>query len=143
MLRCITSATYVHKCDILEKFSDWDFDSNTSVDRWEVTHRDVPCNASAFVNGGIRGNGSMEKWDEGNYISDDYVRLKTKRSLTKSQRVTNIRAMNGELVWAEEEFAGEPTLFDVEGSAPIADPLSGRALEFISTLARSEIQRHV
>lgn len=140
MFRCITTATYAHKCDILEKFSDWDFDSNTSLDRWELVHEDVPCNASSFVNGGIRGNGSMEKWDEGMYVSDDYIRLKTKRALIKSQRVTNIRAATGELVWAEEEFGGEPTLFDVEGSSPVTDPLSGKVLEFISTLARSEIQ---
>lgn len=140
MRRCITTAGYAHKCDVLEKFSDWDFDSHTSVDRWETVETDVPCNASAFVNGGIVGNGTTERWDEGMYTSDDYLRLKTKRALLKSQRVTNIRAMNGDVVWKEEEFAGEPTLFNVDGSAPIADPLSGVALEFISILSRAEIQ---
>lgn len=136
----MTMATYVHKCDILEKFSDWDFDSHTSNDRWEIVETDVPCNASSFVNGGIRGNGTMEQWDEGKYISEDFIRLKTKRAILKSQRITNIRALNGEVVWKEEEFGGEPTLFNVDGSAPVADPFSGVALEFITTLSRAEIQ---
>lgn len=140
MRRCITTAGYAHKCDVLEKISDWDFDSHTSVDRWELVRTDVPCNATSFVNGGIVGNGTREQWDEGMYTSDDYLRLKTKGALLKSQRVTNIRSQSGEVVWKEEEFADEPTLFNVDGSAPVTDPFSGGALEFVSILSRAEIQ---
>ena len=140
MFRCITTAGYAHKCDILEKRSEWDYDSGTSIDTWEVVHEGVPCHASSFVNGGIKGNGTMEKWDEGMYISDDYIRLKTKHSLSKSYRITNIRSVDGEVVWKEEEFNDEPTLFNVDGSAPVTDPFSGKPLEFVSILSRAEIQ---
>lgn len=140
MRRCITTGSYSHICDVYDKVSVWDFDTHTSIDSWELIHKDVPCNATSFVNGGIMGNGSMEKWDQGMYTSDDYVRLKTKRAVLKSQRITNIRSLGGEVVWQEEEFDGEPTLFDVDGCAPVTDPFSGTALEFVSTLARSEIQ---
>lgn len=140
MRRCITTATYTHRCDILEKISDWDFETQTSNDRWETVQTDVPCNAASFVNGGIKGNGTTEKWDEGLYISDDYLRLKTKGALQKSQRVTNIRSLDGEVVWKEEEFNNEPTLYNVDGSAPVTDPFSGKALEFVSILSRAEIQ---
>ena len=140
MFRCITTAGYTHKCDILEKYSEWDYDSGTSIDTWVVAQESVPCHVTSFVNGGIKGNGTIEKWDEGMHISEDYLRLKTKKSLTKSQRVTNIRAVDGEVVWKEEEFDDAPTLFNVDGSAPIADPFSGKALEFVSILSRAEIQ---
>lgn len=140
MRRCITTATYNHVCDVLEKISEWDFDTHTSTDRWEILHTDVPCSAMSFINGGIQGNGTMERWHEGMYRSSDYVRIKTKRALLKSQRVTNIRSLTGEVVWQEEEFSGEPTIFDVDGSSPVADPFSGSSLEFISTLSRAEIQ---
>lgn len=140
MLRCITTATYAHRCDVLEKISEWDFETQTSSDRWELVKTGVPCNASSFVNGGIQGNGTTEQWDEGKYVSDDYLRLKTKGALLKSQRVTNIRSVDGEVVWKEEEFDDAPTLYDVEGSAPVVDPFSGKPLEFVSILARSEIQ---
>lgn len=140
MRRCISSSTYAHQCDILEKISEWDFDSYTSVDRWEVVETNVPCSAMPFINGGIKGNGTIEKWDEGLHISDDYIKVKTKRALSKSYRVTNIRALDGEVVWKEEEFNGEPTLFNVDGSSPVTDPFSGKALEFVSILSRAEIQ---
>lgn len=140
MLRCLTTSTYSHKCDVLEKISEWDYDTHTSNERWEMSKTGVACSAAPFINGGVRGNGAMEKWDEGMYVSDDYVRIKTKVPLLKSQRVTNVRALDGEIVWKEEEFDDEATLFNVDGCAPVSDPLSGKVLEYISTLSRAEVQ---
>lgn len=140
MLRCISTSTYAHRCDVLEKFSEWDYDTYTSNDRWEVVTVGVPCSAMPFINGGIKGNGTTERWDEGMYISEDYIKIKTRHALIKSQRITNVRALNGEIIWKEEEFGGEPTVFNIDGSAPVTDPFTGQALEFISIASRAEIQ---
>lgn len=140
MLRCITSGSYNQRCDILEKISVWDPDSYTSSESWERVNLTVPCSTMPFINGGIKGSGMTEKWDEGMYVSDDYIKIKTKVPLLKSYRITNIKSIDGELIWREEEFDDEPTMFNVDGSAPVTDPFSGKIIEYVSILSRAEIQ---
>ena len=141
MHRCITTAGYTHVCDIYSKEVVYDEDSGSMETSWTKVEEDVLCMARPFVNGGIKGNGTMEKFDTESYLSTDYVRLKTKEPVTKSQRVTNIRsAHTGEVVWAEEELDVAPTIFNVDGCAPIPNAFTGAAEEFVSILSRAQTQ---
>ena len=141
MQRCIATASYTHVCDVYSKEVVYDEDSGSMETSWVKTKEDVPCLARPFVNGGIKGNGTMEKFDTESYLSTDYVRIKTKRALTKSQRVTNIRsAQTGTLVWAEEELDESATIFNVDGCAPVPNALTGDPEEFVSILSRAQTQ---
>lgn len=120
----------------------YDENSMEPIWSWEVIKKDVPCLAQSFVNGGIKGGGTIERFDTDEYKSTDYVRFKTKRPLSKSQRITNIRSrMTKEPVWIEEELDLSPTIFNVDGCAPTTNPFTGEAEEFVSTLSRAQTQR--
>ena len=141
MQRCIIIAAYTHVCDLYSKNMEYDDASGSMEWSWVKEEESVPCMARPFVDGGIKGNGTMEKFDTDSYLSTDFIRIKTKRALSKSYRVTNIRtAQTGTLVWAEEELDGSPTIFNVDGSAPVPNPLTGEPEEFVSTLSRAQSQ---
>lgn len=141
MQRCITTAGYTHICDVYSKQVEYDESSGSMEWTWSIVEENVPCMVRPFVDGGIKGNGTMEKFDTDAYISTDYVRIKTRKALTKSQRVTNIRsAQTGNVIWAEEELDEGPTIFNVDGSAPVPNPLTGDIQEFISVLSRAQSQ---
>lgn len=84
----------------------------------------------------------MERFNTDEYLSTDFIRLKTKGPLSKSYRVTNIRTARTEIpVWVEEELDWGPTIFNVDGSAPVPNLLTGEADEFVSILSRAQTQR--
>jgi len=119
----------------------YDESSGSMETSWVKLTENVPCLVRPFVNGGIKGNGTMEKFDTESYLSTDYVRLKTQLALTKSQRVTNIRsAQTGQVIWAEEELDEGPTIFNVDGCAPVPNALSGAIEEFVAILSRAQTQ---
>ena len=74
--------------------------------------------------------------------SVDYVKMTFPRfiKISKRDRITNIRNRKGQVVWAEEEHDGSPTVFNVMGVTPVLDPF-GNWIENFALLARSEDQR--
>lgn len=144
MQRCLVTASYTHLCDVYTKEAKYDDQSGGMEWTWTKLEEGVPCLGRPYVHGGIKGGGTMERFDTDSYLSTDFIRLKTKRSLSKSYRVTNIRAVGTEIpVWIEEELDWGPTIFNVDGSAPVPNPLTGEAEEFISVLSRAQNQRMV
>lgn len=141
MQRCITSASYAHVCDVYSKEMTYDEDSGSMDWSWIPSKQDVPCMARPFVDGGIKGGGTMEKFDTESYISSDYIKVKTGQPLVKSERVTNVRAAaTGNVIWMEEELDSAPTIFNVEGCSPVPNVLTGEVSEYISVLSRAQSQ---
>ena len=139
---CIAGASYTQLCDVITKVSNFNPVSYEIVDEWvpDENRTGVRCSAQSFTAGGIRGSGTLEVFDTDEYRSTDYVRIKTPVALTKSDQVTNIRSRNGNLIWIEEEFDGRPTIFNVDGCAPVASQLTGEAVEYVSILSRVSVQ---
>lgn len=142
MQRCIMTAVYTHLCDVYTKNMEYDDQSGSMEWSWTKLEEDVPCLGRPFVNGGIKGNGTMERFDTDDYLSTDFIRLKTKGPLSKSYRVTNIRSIETkDPVWVEEELDWGPTIFNVDGCAPIPNAFTGAPDEFVSILSRAQSQR--
>ena len=74
MQRCIATAGYTHTCDVYSKQMNYDDDSGSMEWSWTLEKESVPCMARPFVDGGIKGNGTMEKFDTESYLSTDYIR---------------------------------------------------------------------
>lgn len=100
--------------------------------------------AKGIIDGGIRVAATTQRYTPGGrYENIDYIMIKfpANVTLTKRDRVTDIRNSKGVLLWKEEEFTDAPTVFTVEGVVPITDPF-GMYVENSALLQRSEIQEH-
>lgn len=107
----------------------------------EATLNWFPCMARGIVDGGIRMVSNTERFSD---IYDDVniVRMTypADHILTPRDRVTNIRGVNGNIIWREYHLPGSPpTVFSVNGCIPILDPF-GYHIENFSLLERAEIQ---
>lgn len=122
----------------------WVADDLTTIDVDEtfssaVIH-DVHLIARGIMDGGIRVAGTTERFSE-IYENVDWVKavFPKNTSITKRDRVTNIRS-HGEVVWSNEEADGNvPTVFNVMGVTPVLDPFA-RVLELSVLLQRAEVQ---
>jgi hypothetical protein len=98
--------------------------------------------ARGFTDGGIRVAGTTERWSSrGDIETVDFITIKYPAfiTLTRRDRVTDIRNNRNVLLWKEEEFDDSPTIFEVNGVTPIIDPF-GTHVENSALLQRAEIQ---
>lgn len=139
MVSCFAAAQYIYKVDIQVMMTETNEETG-QVEAEELAFlKTVPGYVYPYLEGGIRGMGTGERFDE-KYANTDYLRIKTSLELDKSWRVTNIRKKRGGQVVYQEQITGLPTVYNVDGSAPLANPLTGNIDEWVSTLSRSEIQ---
>jgi hypothetical protein len=98
--------------------------------------------ARGFTDGGIRVAGTTERFSSrGTIDTVDFITIKFPKfiTLTRRDRVTDIRNSENILLWKEEEFDDSPTIFEVNGVTPIPDPW-GKHIENSALLQRAEIQ---
>jgi len=138
-----TATTFVGRQNpvTLEIERDWDTDTDKVLAGVQEVH--FPLIARGIVDGGIRVVGTTERINpDGVFTSEDYVRIQYPASIeiSKRDRVYNIRdPKTGVAIWKEEEFDGEPTVFEVLGVTPILDPF-GQHVENQALLQRAEVQ---
>lgn len=111
------------------------------VDESVVFNTQFPCIARGVITGGMRSIGALENWSEV-YEGVDKVTITFPNwvTISKRDRITNIRDSRGNVVWKEEEQPeAPPTVFSVVGVAPIPDPF-GAVVEYVAMLERSQIQ---
>lgn len=139
MVSCFAAAMYIYKVDILEMTQILNEETG-QVEAEELQFlKTVNAYVYPYLEGGIRGMGTGERFDE-KYSNTDYLRLKSSIELDKRWRVTNIRKKKNGMVVYQEGTNGTPTIYNVDGSAPIANTLTGNIDEWLTTLSRSEIQ---
>lgn len=99
-------------------------DNATTVDVIETTeHVIVPCMVQGLYNSGIRTSGADETFGEV-YYNTEYLKMwiPANVTITKRDRVTNIRDANGLLVFQDEEYDPDrATVFNVQGVTPRFD----------------------
>lgn len=103
--------------------------------------KDVRCMVRGVIDGGIRVAGTTERFSE-IYESADWSKITFPPGvpITKRDVITNIRDLNGNIIWREEEIPGSPpTTFNVMGVTPIVNPF-GRHSESLALLERAEVQ---
>lgn len=167
MSRCIASARFSMKADIVRGGSEYDVnDLPTGVDgywesyqnpdtgaierRWVETSTaptsDIPntiqtidCIGRGFTDTGYRTPTNIERFYKGEYNISEFIELRypASVSLNRNDLVANVRK-EAEVVWKEDN--GNPTFFDVLGETPILGPFN-QVIEKMAILKRSEVQR--
>ena len=126
--------------DVLTEKLSYDPNTNESLRDWGFD-RTIKCLVIPYLDGGIKGAGTREDYARERYESADYARLKSLETLTKRDRVTNVRHYRSGLVlWADEETDNRPTMFNVDGCSPVINPITGNANEYLSILSRAEVR---
>jgi hypothetical protein len=75
------------------------------------------------------------------YSNNQYVEVRTSERLTPRDKVKNIRDAEGNSIWYELNYPSDtPTVFDIIGTTPIADPF-GNVVGYNSSLQRAENQQ--
>jgi len=76
--------------------------------------------ARGILNGGVFGRGNSQVFGD-MYSNVEYVHMWVPANvkLSKRDRITNIRAANGEVVWTDDEYNNRPTVFNVIGVTPL------------------------
>lgn len=138
MVSCIAGSFYTAKVDIYEQQTSINEETNEPELSWTF-YKTVRAYVFPYIAGGLRGMGSNETFGE-RYANTDYLRLKTFAELDKRWRVSNIRNAKTDAVIYREHIDGPPTVYNVDGSAPIENPLSGKVIEWLTTLRRAEVQ---
>lgn len=133
-----------------------DPDSGEVLRKWQLNTLDDPstpnvneaailesfnCIARGIVGSGVRGLGTIEHFGT-MYQNLDYVKMTfpASVSISKRDRITNIRDRRGSVIWKEEEQPDQPpTVFNVMGVIPIPDPF-GNLIESYCLLERAEHQ---
>lgn len=168
-MRCLTGATFNMTATVLKpegapetaggdatKSGHWTYTqdptSGAIITKWitttddPLTDRDesgllrIRCSVRGIIDGGIRVAGTTERFSD-KYESVDWAKMTFPNgiSITKRDRITNVRNAKGELVWTEEESTNSPTIFNVMGVTPVLDPFS-RVLYNTALLERAEVQ---
>jgi hypothetical protein len=116
---------------------------NPNTPQDETVYESLPCIAKGIVEGGARNWGS-EEWSE-MYRNTELVNMyfPSSHTLTKRDRVLNIRNQKGQVLWKEEETGKDgvykATVFEVLGVTPITD-MFGNHIENFALLSRAEVQ---
>jgi hypothetical protein len=140
-MRCLTSARYTILVDIRAQVSRQDPDSGEVRKIWVTVKEGVPCGFHGILQGGIRVAGTTERFGA-IYESVDWAKMDfgPDEPINKQSQITNVRDLQGNIIWREEEVAGSPpTVFDVQGVTPILNGF-GRHTESTALLERHEIQ---
>lgn len=127
------------KMDIYEQVYTQEETTNAIVKKW-LYIRTTNCLARGYISDTARSQGSSEKVGE-RYQNVDYLTIETEDKISKSQKITNIRNQQDEVIWFE--LVGNnyesPTVFDVVGVIPVLDPF-GSIMSYNISVKRSEVQ---
>lgn len=135
-MSCLTGSLYSMTADIYEQITEEKKSGQIKrVWNYGTPVMSVSCDVAAITSGGLASLGSTERW-AANYENIEYANLWTTERLSKRYRVGNIRDGGGKLIWQNDSLVG--VVFNVEGSVPLIDALSGEVTDFKSLLKMAE-----
>lgn len=137
MFSCLAAALYIHRVDIWEQDNEINPETNEIERTWKFL-KSVDAYVFPYLEGGLRGMGTTEVFNE-RYTNSDFLRMKSLEEMDKRWRVTNIRNTNGVVIY-QEHINFQPTVYNIDGSAPRSNPLTGEVDEWITALSRPEVQ---
>ena len=134
----VVEAKYSMQLDIYRVQTGQDPNSGEIRRKWMYTET-IPCLAKSIISSGVR-SPSNDKTVDSRYMVEEILKVMTLVKLPRNAKISNIRDLNGQLLWEEAEISGNPaTIFDIVGSTPIIDGF-GQILEYETTIQRSDIQ---
>ena len=128
------------KMDVYRQFDTQNPDTGAIIREWQY-YKTVDCHAKGVVSNSATTRSSDKQIFDNRYTNDQIIQVRTAERITTREKVTNVRDMEGNVIWVEINFPTEtPTVFEVMGTTPITDPF-GRVLAYNSSMKRSENQK--
>jgi hypothetical protein len=127
------------KADIYLQLDTQDENTGSIKKEWIFT-RTVQCSAKGIVSNSASSRSGDKQVLSNKYSNEQKLEIRTPEQITYREKVTNIRDMNGNVIWKEINYPNNtPTVFEIIGSTPITDPF-GNVLAYNSVAKRSENQ---
>jgi hypothetical protein len=127
------------KADIYLQLDTQDENTGSIKKEWIFT-RTVQCSAKGIVSNSASSRSGDKQILSNKYSNEQKLEIRTPEQITYREKVTNIRDMNGNVIWKEINYPNNtPTVFEIIGSTPITDPF-GNVLAYNSVAKRSENQ---
>jgi len=127
------------KADIYLQLDTQDENTGSIKKEWIFT-RTVQCSAKGIVSNSASARTGDKQVLSNRYSNEQKLEIRTPEQITYREKITNIRDMNGNVIWKEINYPNNtPTVFEVIGSTPITDPF-GNVLAYNSVAKRSENQ---
>jgi hypothetical protein len=127
------------KADVYLQLDTQDENTGSIKKEWIFT-RTVTCYAKGVVSNSASSRRGDNQALDNKYTNTQKIEIRTPEQITYREKVTNIRDMNGNVIWKEINYPNNtPTVFEIIGSTPITDPF-GNVLAYNSVAKRSENQ---
>jgi len=127
------------KADIYLQLDTQDENTGYIKKEWIFT-RTVQCSAKGMVSNSASSRSGDKQVLGNKYLNEQKLEIRTPEQITYREKITNIRDMNGNVIWKEINYPNNtPTVFEIIGSTPITDPF-GNVLAYNSVAKRSENQ---
>ncbi len=127
------------KMDIYRQSEQQDKDTGAIIREFSYI-KTLDCYARGVITESRNRSNDNQKFSN-KYSNNQYIELRTSDKLTPRDKVKNIRDASGNPIWYELDYPGDtPTVFDVIGTTPIADPF-GNVVGYNSSLQRAENQQ--
>lgn len=136
----LISSVLSMRLDVYRQSEIQDSETGAIKREWNY-HRTVDCHAKGVISNSATTRSSDKQIFSNKYLNDQIIQVRTLEKLTAREKITNIRDIKGNVIWAEINFPTEtPTVFEVIGVTPITDPF-GNVLGYNSSMKRSENQQ--
>jgi hypothetical protein len=125
--------------DVYKQFDLQDPDTGAIKKEWQFD-RTVSCSAKGTISNSSSSRSGDNQVFSNKYANEQILQIRTSEKLTLREKITNIRDLEGTVIWEELNFpTNTPTVFEVIGITPMTDPMGG-VLAYNSTVKRSENQ---
>jgi hypothetical protein len=125
--------------DVYKQFDTQDESTGAFKKEWQF-NRTVPCHAKGIISNSVSTRSGDKQVFSNKYLNDQVLQIRTATKLTFREKITNIRALDGTIIWEEVDFPNNtPTVFEVMGVTPMTEPLGG-IVGYNTTVKRSESQ---
>jgi len=126
--------------DVYRQFDSQDPDTGSIKKEWQFD-RTVPCSAKGNINNSSSSRTGDRQVMSTKYSNDEMLQIRTTEKVTLREKITNIRDLEGTVVWEELNFpTNTPTVYELIGTTPMTDPF-GAIIGYNSTVKRSENQQ--
>jgi hypothetical protein len=124
--------------DIYEQSNIQDVNTGAIKKEWSYI-KTVECSAKGTISKTSIGRGDRQIIGP-KYSDEQVLEIRTLDKITYREKITNVRDMNGNVIWKEIDYPNDtPTVFEIVSSTPVTDPF-GSILAYNSVAKRSENQ---
>lgn len=124
--------------DVYRQFEIQDPSTGALKKEWQF-NRTIACSATGRISNSGARSGSNQTFSN-KYSNQQMLQLRTTTKLILNEKITNIRNLDGIVIWEEINFpSNTPTVFEVTGMTPITEPFGGIS-GYNTTVKRSENQ---